>query len=475
MTLLRREAVGETGAIVAADNLMAETRERAARTSEDLLGEFYAAYRNAPPQALSLGEAVIAQFPELRSVWVKVVHLLLGAGEPARAIELAQAGLERFPEEPELLRLCATAAETLQGTAATVPWLQRWAATGKDGGRAHYRLGEYLLRLGDGQGAGDHLAMAETAGYASPNLTALRCQAALLARDPALARSLLPDLSPEEAAAAMREIIGLEVRDREVANARRAGRLRSVSSSQLKAWAESRGLRPGRVGKSDLFVSEDGDLFGERMAGSRAAVLVFGGLKDMVGAGLPKFNKALRARGVSTLYLSDPRRLLMLGGAPSFGSFEQTIEGLRGVLRTWGADRIYCKGMSAGGYPAILYGLELGARRILTMAAPTDLIGSVADEDGRARIVMHRIRAEIDPSKLELRSRLAAAEHPPQIINYYGADSPADVRHALHLEGLPSVSLRPLDGAVGHNVFAAVKARGDYPAVLQEFLADAHS
>lgn len=443
------------------------------RSIDLLLGEFYAAYRNGAPEALRLGESLIAQFPDLRGVRVKVVHLRLSGGQPMQALELAEASLERFAEDVELLRLGARAVEQLGGAQAALPWFQRLAATGQDRGLGHYRLGEYFLSLGEGRQAIDHFARAAEAGHASPKLAHRQVQAAFAARDPVLARKLLPLLPLAEMAEAEREIQSLEARGQAIENAKAVGRLRSVSSNQLKAWAASRGLQPGRRGRSDLFVSDDGDMLGEHMPNSRAAVLVFGGLKDMLGESLPKFDKAIRAHKVSTLYLSDPRRLLLLAGAPSFGSYAETVAGLRALLEAWEADRVYCMGLSAGGYPAILYGLELDARRILTMAAPTTLVGPVAEADGRARIVMNRIQAEVENSRLDLRERLEATSNPPPIINYYGADSPPDIRHALHLQGLPTVSLRPLEGVVGHNVFAALRTRGDYQGVLNEFLADA--
>ena len=454
------------------DDLRAEAPGRAADRSSKLLGEFYAAYRSSAAEAVRLGEALIEQFPDQRSVWSKVVHLRLRAGEPARALELAQTGLARFSENPDLLRLAAVAVESLEGRGQALTWLERLAATGQDGGFGHYQLGDHCLRLGEGRRALDHFALAEAAGYSSTKLATRRLHAALQAGDPAMARSLLPLIAPEEAPEAEREIRGLESRGKVLDEARRAGRLRSLSSSQLKNWGASRGLEPGRRGQSDLFVSEHGDLLAERMPESRAAVLVFGGLNEMMGASLPKFDKTLRAYGVSTLYVTDPRRMLMLTGIPSFGSHEHTIAGLAALLDTWGVDRIYCMGLSAGGYGAILYGLDLGARRVLTMAAPTTLTGPVVEADGRGRVIVNRIQSEVS-GELDLRKRLESARKPPPIINYYGLDSPPDIRHALHLQGLANVSLRAVDGVVGHNVLAALRARGEASAVLDEFLADA--
>lgn len=472
MTLSRRQRIGAWGLVVSTDDLAPGIGQETNQTAEDLQGEFYAAYRSGAPEALSLGERLLEHYPELRSIWSKVVHLRLGGGEPGRALELAEAGLQRFAEDSELLRLCASAAEHLNGETAALPWLERWAATGKDGGFGHYRLGDYYMNLGEGRRAVHHFMQAKDAGCPSPQLASRYFHSALLARDPLLARNLLPLLSSEETIEAEREIRALETRGGELEKARRAGRLRSLSSVQLKAWAKSRGLQPGRHGKSDLFMTEHGDLLAERMPGSRAAVLVFGGLKEMMGASLPKFDKTLRAHGVSTLYLTDPRRMLMLAGIPSFGSHDETIAGLGALLEAWGVDRIYCMGLSAGGYGAILYGLDLGARRILTMAAPTTLTGPVIEADGRGRIIVSRIQSEVS-GELDLRKRLETASRPPPIINYYGLDSPPDVRHALHLEGLPNVSLRAVDGVVGHDVLGALRARGQAPAVLAEFLADA--
>src|SRR5262249_9757341 len=152
---------------------------------------------------------------------------------------------------------------------------------------------------------------------------------------------------PADEAARLEPLVAeLESRIRALKHAARNGRLKALSSSELSAWADYRDLGRLRKAKS-AYITETGDMLVDPARDSRAVLLVFGGLKSMTGMELPKFDKALRRFGVSTVYLSDPRRLMLLDGLASFGGFEATVGGLARLVRALRGVRVYCLGFSA--------------------------------------------------------------------------------------------------------------------------------
>ena len=457
------------GPAEAAAGEAADARRAAAHQD---LGEFYRLRAaGSTDEAIAVGRRLIEQYPEVPNVYPKLARLLTEQGDHAGAVAVVEAGLAHSPPSTGLLWAGVVAITRLEGEHAAVPYLRRLAAFESEAGAANLRLGEMALLAGDGAAALQAYAAAERAGIPADDLARGRVEAALLKGDAPTARRYLDDLDPDQAAQIQPKVLRLEATAGQLEKAKASGRMRSLTSGQLKAWAASR----QGAAKDDRaqFVSEHGDILGQAYPGSRSALLVFGGLKDMVGAELPIFDRMIRPYRVNIVYLADPRRLLLMAGLPSFGDYRQTIEGLKELLDAWRVKRIYCMGFSAGGFAAISYGLDLGARRILTFAAPTELIGPVYESDGRARIVVKRVRAHVPQEQLDLRPLIQAHPKPPQIINYYGALMPQDSNQARHLEGLPNVSLRPLPGAATHAVVPLMTQAETYAPALAELLADA--
>ena len=436
---------------------------------ESRLDAFLEAHAAHDAGAIDLGEALIEDFPDMPGVRGKLARMKLDRNDHAGALELAREELERRPGQSKLLKVAALASGALHGGEAALPWLTALAEQGD--GWANLQLAERAEKIRDGREALRRLDLAERAGYTVSNLLARRCFAAVLAQDGLQARLLFDQLPAEQQAPLSSKLRHLERSLKSLQRLRNSGRLHSLSSNQLKAWAGERGAQPFGQGEPELFITESGDMLGDRVPGSRSVVLVFGGIRDLEGAVLPRLDANLQLQRINTLYLSDPRRLFLMSGLESFGDYRQSLEGLRAVFARWKVEEVFCLGVSAGGYAAIAYGLDLRARRILTLAAPTTLVGPVMEADGRASILAGRVRAAVTDRNLDLRPLIEAAADPPQIINYYAVDSPKDVLQADHLRGLPNVILKPLTGRIGHDVAHHLAASGAYPQVIAELLA----
>ena len=451
--------------------MAAESQAPLESDSEGRLAAFREARAAGGPGVMALGEALLKDYPDTPGVRGALARMKLSDGDHAGALELAHEELKRRPGQPKLLKLAAIATEATQGGEAALPLLEALADSGADDGWANFVLAKRALDTVDGREALHRLELAERAGYSAPNITLDRCRAAVMIQDAELARRYFAELSAEQQGRMEKQIKTLEDRLGTAANLRRKGRLHALTSNQLKAWGAERGAGDFDRGGTRLFVTESGDMLGERVEGSRSMLMVFGGLRDLVGAALPRFDKVLRARRINTLYLSDPRRLMLLSGLPTFGDHAESLAGLRGLMQRWGVEELFCLGVSAGGYAAIAYGVDLGARRILTLAAPTTLVGPVRQVDHRASIMVDRIVARVPGRELDLRKVLESAADPPEIINYYAEDSPEDVAHAENIRGLPTVRLETLGGRIGHAVPHHLEASGDYPKVIDELLA----
>ena len=260
------------------------------------------------------------------------------------------------------------------------------------------------------------------------------------------------------------------------ARARAPQKLGSGATAELRQWAKERNVPPGTPDAfPEHFATEAGDIVGERVRGSRSLVLAFGGLAAMAAGTLPTLNLLLQRARINTLLLSDPQRLLGLGGILSIGNYQESIAWLKGLMDAWEISNLYCFGSSAGGYPAIRYGLDLRARRILTFAAPTKLTGDLISRrrDSRGKAVLGRLLKHVPKMCVDLRTEIARlGEAAPEIINYYGAAMAEDAFHAQNIEDLPTVRSRPLAGFAGHDVPAILKANGGYAAAFHEFLLD---
>ncbi len=445
----------------------AERQEARKAEFEEALAEFDRLHAvHGTREAKAFGLELIETYPEFAKAYAKVLGV---TEDPAEALEIAELGLSRTKAKPGILKTAIKLARRVRGHEAEIPFLRRLAEFPDEAVAAQTRVAVLCLMTGDGRGALEALDAAEKAGARPEDLLLDRVKAAAMLSDVALTRQYFEQLPPEQAEEIGRTVLSLESRANAIAVRKESGRLRSLASEQLKGWAKHRRLKSDQ--RRTSFITESGDILGDGVPGSRSVLVVFGGIKEMVGAALPRFGETLGRYRINALYLSDPRRMLLMGGLATFGDYDQSVAGMKRLFESWGIERIYCLGFSAGGYPAISYGLDLGAHRVLTFAAPTTLTGEVSNRDGRARVILNRIRAGVH-RELDLRLAMDRYERPPQIISYFGAEMPQDAAQARHLEGAPNVSLRPLEGLSTHGIVPYMMERGMYEPALEELLAD---
>jgi hypothetical protein len=254
-----------------------------------------------------------------------------------------------------------------------------------------------------------------------------------------------------------------------------AVRLKSRTTTELQAWAQETNVPTGDLNSGGArFITELGDIMVDRVMESRALLIAFGGLSTMFGGTAEDMGFLVRNARVNSMFVSDPQRLAMLGGFASVGEYWTTVGWLKDLKRTWGIEHIYCLGLSGGGYPAIRYGLDVGATRILTFAAPTDVTATITQRDKRATAIVNRVLQRRPHMCINMRDEIAKhGPSAPEIINYFGSDMPEDAYHARNIEGLPTVSSRGVPGLASHGVIAWLKETGVFRDILKEFLREA--
>jgi tetratricopeptide (TPR) repeat protein len=207
--------------------------------------------------------------------------------------------------------------------------------------------------------------------------------------------------------------------------------------------------------------------------GAADGVLLFAGSNDALSMPLPLFDLFLAALPVTAIYLKDFNRLRFMRGIRSLaGDYAGTLTVLRGMLEDFGIRRLSVIGNCDGGFAAIRYGVELGARRILTFGAPTH-----SPDDGAAQLEMgrmfmrNRLTREVTAEMTDLRPFLISQARPTPIQLFYYGDDPRDGLHAAHLADVPGVSLHAWPGVDDHALLRRIAASEvDFSATLKRWL-----
>src|SRR5687768_11816941 len=216
----------------------------------------------------------------------------------------------------------------------------------------------------------------------------------------------------------------------------------------------------------------DADVQVIHRTGCDAVMLVFCGRLNRPGLPMQLIHRWFGRLPVSIIYLRDFQKLVGGAGYPSLGSNrEATVESLKSLISHMGARRIYAYGNSGGSFPALHYGLNLGAKAVLCMAGPTNLTA----EFNRNMTAFSRELTE-GPLKLpeyavDMRQLYAVAEQPPRVLYVYGTGFWNDRLWAENMKGLPSVELVPVEDCAEHKIVAEVLRRGLYPDLLRRFMA----
>jgi hypothetical protein len=170
--------------------------------------------------------------------------------------------------------------------------------------------------------------------------------------------------------------------------------------------------------------------------------------------------------------IRDPKRCFALAGVPGLGErYETCVENLRRIIATLGAKDIFVAGVSAGGYPALRYGFDLGAQGVLGMSAPTTL--NLGDDPNAPMsrypqlTALYRERPEV---AIDLVPLYANTLPRPNVILAYSPSNVRDSWLANRMRGINGVDLVTVDDEAGHRVFTWLSKTNEMPYYLGKLM-----
>lgn len=204
---------------------------------------------------------------------------------------------------------------------------------------------------------------------------------------------------------------------------------------------------------------------------SGTTVLVCLGFRGLLGAGVRLIDTFCAATGTAAIYVRDPSYRFFLNGIPGLGTNDvSTAEALRNRLDALGTRRLVMLGPSAGGMPAIRYGLMLQADAIVALSTPTTGLPRTlkAIGDPRSAVIAERLRCEFGSERIDVMPDLEERSHTVRegIHLWFGADNRIDAAHAVRVSHCRGVHLHPMAGCAHHAILADLIGDGTLRRLL---------
>jgi len=168
---------------------------------------------------------------------------------------------------------------------------------------------------------------------------------------------------------------------------------------------------------------------------------VHGGYGPMRGwASVALLHRFLKRFAVNVIYLRDATRCLHVAGIPGLGDdYASCVASLRALCAQRGWGEIYALGVSAGGYSALRYGLDLGARAVLSFSGPSDV---TPHADPAKRIAMYGTLYETVPGMaFDLLPLYRRSARRPRLLLCFGEGNAYDAGMARRMAEFPETEL----------------------------------
>jgi hypothetical protein len=187
-------------------------------------------------------------------------------------------------------------------------------------------------------------------------------------------------------------------------------------------------------------VSDDTGLLVWSRAGTDKVVLIFSHVAGGFGplrtvASTAIVHRAIEQVAASIVYVRDPSGGLNLAGVRGLApDYEGCVVALRALCARKGWRHVYTMGPSSGGYAALRYGLDLGARGVLSMSGFVHLEPPVAP-------VLQPFYKRAPHMAVDLLPLYRAHPSPPRVMMCYGEKHERDAASARRMAELPGTEL----------------------------------
>lgn len=171
--------------------------------------------------------------------------------------------------------------------------------------------------------------------------------------------------------------------------------------------------------------------------------------------------------------IRDPQRCFAMCGVPGLGAtYGDCVANLRVLIEALGGPEIYVTGVSAGGYPALRFGLDLGAQGVLGFSAPTTL--DLADDPGAdlsrypQLTALYRQQPDIP---LDLAKLYAATLPRPRAMLLFSMSNDRDTWLVDRMRPIEGIEAEPVANEAGHRVFVWLNAANAIPSYFDRLFA----
>jgi hypothetical protein len=171
--------------------------------------------------------------------------------------------------------------------------------------------------------------------------------------------------------------------------------------------------------------------------------------------------------------LRDPLSRAYLSSVPGLGThYTNCMRNLRNILRGMGSVPRYFVGFSLGGYAALRYGIDLGAKRVLVFnGTPSlDLSASIPGDGVAQHPILRKMDISASVFGVDLVPRLCSEQGVPEVIMVHGAEHARDTLLAQLVSDVPNARVLPIRGFSGHNTYEELRHRGEAAQLIAEFL-----
>jgi hypothetical protein len=182
-------------------------------------------------------------------------------------------------------------------------------------------------------------------------------------------------------------------------------------------------------------------------------------------------HRVLRPLGVNVVYLLDESQSLHFGRIRGLSEdYGGCLNGLKALLGARGWNETYTYGVSSGGFSALRYGVDLGARGVLSMSGPSNLVRQPGvTPDPR----LEHFYRTLPAFAIDLLPLYRKSARTPRLLLCYGELNEYDKGMARRMAEFPGTSLIPFEGFAGHSTFIEALRNGRLGPLLQQLVADA--
>lgn len=198
---------------------------------------------------------------------------------------------------------------------------------------------------------------------------------------------------------------------------------------------------------------------------SNTTVIAFGGVATKFGMPPAEFLKSFTSRNVNTIFVKDFQQCWYQKGLLGLSTdVRTTVEILKRQIPD-NQQNICTIGTSAGGYAAILFGVLMGANKIVAFSPQTIINKRVFNKfksfDSRLNDI------ELGNEFTDLKGLLEKNKHTSLIHIHYSESHEIDKVAAERMQEFHNVELHPWNFA-GHNVAGWLKNQGKLDLILDE-------